>query len=315
MYKDESFDEFYAKLNGIVNSTYNLGKIYDQLKIVRKILKSLTEDFRPKVTVITESKDVDSILIDELVGSLQSYKLDLSKPNKSKSIALKSIDDVDDNGFDDELSSKEIAYLVKSFRNFFKNNNKRARGRNNVEPKNSKKNELTKINNTEKSKEKVGQSSSNSLGQQCFGFQGYGHEKSECPIFLRSKGKSMVVNLSNGEASNHESRSDENGNFFAFTAIAVVNESDLAIENPSDRKLFGSANLQEAYNMLCKVATKDAMSVDLGLKKIAILEQEKKNLLLNLLDANELVNKVKAENIKLVEKVKNLELDLSVARE
>ena len=125
----------------------------------------------------------------------------------------------------------------------------------------------------------------------------------------------MVVNLSDGEASNHESGSDENGNFFAFTTIAVVNESDLAIENPSDRKLFGSANLQEAYNKLCKVATKDAMSVDLGLKKIAILEQEKKNLLLNLLDANELVNKVKAENIKLVEKVKNLELDLSVARE
>ena len=44
------------------------------------------------------------------------------------------------------------------------------------------------------------------------------------------------------------------------------------------------------------------MSVDLGLKKIAILEQEKKNLLLNLLDANELVNKVKAENIDLAEK-------------
>ena len=26
---DESFDEFYAKLNNIVNSTYNLGEIYD----------------------------------------------------------------------------------------------------------------------------------------------------------------------------------------------------------------------------------------------------------------------------------------------
>ena len=44
-------------------------------------------------------------------------------------------------------------------------------------------------------------------------------------------------------------------------------------------------------NKLCKVAAKDAMSVDLGLKKIAIFKQEKKNLLLNLLDANELVNK------------------------
>ena len=53
---DEYFDEFYAKLNDIVNSAYNLGEIYDQPKIVRKILRSLTEDFRPKVTAITESK-------------------------------------------------------------------------------------------------------------------------------------------------------------------------------------------------------------------------------------------------------------------
>ena len=67
MSDDEIFDEFYAKLNDIVNSAYNLGEIYYQLKIVRKILRSFTEDFRPKVNAITESKDVDSILIDELV--------------------------------------------------------------------------------------------------------------------------------------------------------------------------------------------------------------------------------------------------------
>ena len=134
-----------------------------------KILRSLIEDFKPKVTVITKSKDVDFILVDDLVGSLQSYELDLPKTNKSKSMVLKSVDDVDDNGFDDELSSTEIAYLVKNFRNFLRNNNKRARGRINAEPKNFKKNEPTKINNAEKSKENVGQSSSNSLGQKCFG--------------------------------------------------------------------------------------------------------------------------------------------------
>ena len=83
MSDDESFDEFYAKLNDIVNSTYNLGEIYDQPKLVRKILRSLTENFRPKVTVITESKDVDSIPVDELVGSLQSYELDLPQINGS----------------------------------------------------------------------------------------------------------------------------------------------------------------------------------------------------------------------------------------
>ena len=70
MSDDESFDEFYAKLNDIVNSAYNLSEIYDQPKIVRKILRSLTENFRPKVTAITKSKDVDSIHVDELVGSL-----------------------------------------------------------------------------------------------------------------------------------------------------------------------------------------------------------------------------------------------------
>ena len=70
MSDDKSFDEFYVKLNDIINSTFNLGEVYDQPKIVRKILRSLTEDFRTKVIVIIESKDVDSILVDELVGSL-----------------------------------------------------------------------------------------------------------------------------------------------------------------------------------------------------------------------------------------------------
>ena len=151
MFDDESFDEFYAKLNDIVKSAYNLGEIYDQRKIVRKILRFLTEDFRPKVTAITESKDVDSIAVDELVGSLQSFELDLPKTSKSKSMAFKSV-----NGFNDELSATKIAYLAKNFRNFLKNNNRRAKGKNNTEPRNFKRNDPTKVNNTEKPKEKVG---------------------------------------------------------------------------------------------------------------------------------------------------------------
>ena len=156
MFDDESFDEFYAKLNDIVNSAYNLGEIYDQPKIVRKILRSLTENFRPKVTAITESKDVDSIPVDELVGSLQSYELDLPKTSKSKSMALKSVNDVEIGGFDDELFAAEIAYLAKNFRNFLRNNNRKARGANIIEPINFRKNDHTKVNNNDKPREKVG---------------------------------------------------------------------------------------------------------------------------------------------------------------
>ena len=56
-------------------------------------------------------------------------------------------------------------------------------------------------------------------------------------------------------------------------------------------------------------------NVDLGLKKIASLELDKKNLLLKLFDANELIDKVKTENMLLLDMIKNLELELCVARE
>ena len=157
-------------------------------------------------------------------------------------MALKSVDDVDGNGFDDELSSTEIAYLAKNFIKFIRNNNRKARGKNNVEPRNFKRNEPTKANNFEKSKEKVCQTSSNPLGQQCFGCQRYGHVKLECPTFLRSKGKTMAVTLSDDEVSDHESGSDEDGNFIAFTTTAIVDESVVVDENPSNGKLSESAN-------------------------------------------------------------------------
>ena len=106
--------------------------------------------------------------------------------------------------------------------------------------------------------------------------------KSKCPTFLRSKGKAMAVTLSDDEVSDNEFGSDENGNFIAFTAITVVDESVVVEENPSNGELSEDVDLQEAYNKLYKVAANDDMSVDLGLNKITSLELEKKILLVKL---------------------------------
>ena len=138
--------------------------------------------------------------------------------------------------------------------------------------------------------------------------------KFEYPTYLKSKGKAMAITLSDGEVSNDESECDEDGNFITFTVTTVVNESISVEENSSDGELSKDANFQEAYNKLCKVAVKDAINVELGLKKIESLELDKKNLLVKLFDANELLNSVKTENMLLFDKVKSLELDLSVAR-
>ena len=75
------------------------------------------------------------------------------------------------------------------------------------------------------------------MGSQCFGCQGYGHMKSECPTYLKSKGKAMAVTLSDDEVSDDEFGYDEDRNFITFTATAVVNESVYAEENPSNREL------------------------------------------------------------------------------
>ena len=125
----------------------------------------------------------------------------------------------------------------------------------------------------------------------------------------------MAITLSDDKVSDDESGFDEDGNFITFIATAVVNESVFVEENPSDGELSEDADLQEAYNKLCKIAAKDAISVELGLKKIASLELDKKNFLVNLFVAIELLNNVKTKNMLLLEKVKNLEHELSIARE
>ena len=60
---------------------------------------------------------------------------------------------------------------------------------------------------------------------------------------LRSKGKTMTVTLSDDEVSDHESESDQEGNFMAFNATIVVSEIETADKNPSDGELFENADL------------------------------------------------------------------------
>ena len=70
MSEDESFDSFYSKLNEVVVSKLNSGEKMEDSKIVRKIFRSLLESFHAKMTAIEESKGLDDIKVQELIGSL-----------------------------------------------------------------------------------------------------------------------------------------------------------------------------------------------------------------------------------------------------
>ena len=70
MSENESFDSFYSKLNEVIIGKFNLGEKTKDSKMVRKILQSFSESFRAKVTAIEESKDLNDIKVQELIGSL-----------------------------------------------------------------------------------------------------------------------------------------------------------------------------------------------------------------------------------------------------
>ena len=212
MSEDESFDSFYNKLNDVVVSKFNLGEKMEDSKIVRKILRSLLESFRAKVTAIEESKDLDDIKVQELIGSLQTYELSLPTQSKSKSFALKTINErleVHDS-LDGDVVDKDVAYLVKNFRKFlkFKNNGK--------------------FGDKREFKRKDGKESQSTQGVTCFECNGHGHFKKECLNYLKSKGKVYAMTLSELDSSNSDSEEsyDEEGNYSAFMTITHVESSD-----------------------------------------------------------------------------------------
>ena len=131
MEKDESFNEFYAKLKDIVNSKFNFGETIPKPKIVRKVLRSLLKRYHAKIIAIEESKDIDQIPLIELVSNLQTYELGLSrieKSSKSKSMALKAKSSDTDDCFDDEFS-KTKSYITGQLKKFIKNANAKRFGK------------------------------------------------------------------------------------------------------------------------------------------------------------------------------------------
>ena len=222
MSENESFASFYSKLNEVVVSKFNLGEKTEDSKIVKKILRSLLESFCAKVTTIEESKDLNDVKVQELIGSLQTYEMSLPTQRKSKSLALKTINErleVHDSS-DEDVVDKDVAYLVKNFRKFlkFKNNGKFG-DKGKFQSSGREKREF---------KKKDGKESRSTQGVTCFECNGHGHFKKECLNYLKLKGKVYATTLSDLDSSNSDSEEscDEEGNYSAFMTIAHVESSD-----------------------------------------------------------------------------------------
>jgi len=162
MLKGELIAEVQKRFTHIVNHLTSLGKIFDKEELNIKILKCLGRSWQPKVTTISESKDLTSLTTTSLFGKLREHELEMNRLNVQESedkhvrnIALNKQDS------SDESEEETLSLLSKKFSKFLKRNR-----------------------NKESNKERYGNkktSDFNSNNYTSFGYGEHGHIKADCP--------------------------------------------------------------------------------------------------------------------------------------
>lgn len=134
MKNDENIESMFSRFQVFVSGFQVLNKSYTTVDHIKKILRSLPFIFKPKVTVIQEAKDLNSLSLECLIRNLQIHELKLNKDELEKQVefvALKCVrgyekssqklkeathdEDSDEESDDDELKfiNKRFKYLAR----------------------------------------------------------------------------------------------------------------------------------------------------------------------------------------------------------
>ena len=147
---------------------------------------------------------------------------------------------------------------------------------------------------------------------------------------MRGKGKVYATTLSDTDSSNSvlEESCDEEGNYFAFMAIALVQSlDDLSllveelrehtevelmgmVEESDDEEEERTVGLQETYNSLLEKTSEYARVAKAAIKKMKRAKQDYKSLLVRYKETKCEVETLKGELTKAYSKIKFLELEV-----
>jgi len=132
MQKGETICDVQKGFSHIVNHLMSLGKYFDKEELNIKSLKYLDRAWQPKVTAISESKDLTSMTTTSLFGKLREHELEMnrlvvqeSEDKHNKGITLKACNHKKQQD-SSESDEDTMSLLLRKFNKFLKKNKSQA---------------------------------------------------------------------------------------------------------------------------------------------------------------------------------------------
>ncbi|XP_057445862.1 uncharacterized protein LOC130738000 [Lotus japonicus] len=234
MKESESIDDMFGRFQTIVNGLRNLDRKYENVDQITKILRCLPRRWRPKVTAIQEAKDLSTLRLEDLLGSLKVHQIELAhdegqkkekniafKANSSKAVQTKEQSEEEESS--EEMSDDEQALFNRKFKRMWIKQQKGKGGSN-----------LDKSNIT------------------CFECKNPGHIKPDCPKLAKKSGKKPFYKKKKALAAGwdesvdgleDEDEGEDDDALFALMASAESSEDE-------DDDEVKPENLKEEFNEL-----------------------------------------------------------------
>ena len=222
-----------------------------------------------------------------------------------------------DESSDDE-DSKMKSYITRQFKKFMKNANGR------YFDKDRRQSSSSQFKGQDKGKNdtKEGDQYTVPAWPKCFGCQGFGHMKHECPTYLKSIGKSKALAATLSDTEPEEDSDNEDDRILnAFTAtvnptngiIEDVDEEEELVESKFE-KMDDQDDIHIAYEKLYKVSEKHEKLYRLATRKISDMEFDREKLSTKFDEASQTIGALRFESNFLAEKTKQLEVELFQVR-
>ena len=146
-----------------------------------------------KVTAIEEVQDIKNMKVEELIGSLQTFKMAISDHIEERKIGIAflsntSVDQTEGSLETDDEVSEAIVLIGRQVNNILKKTNKR-RGT-------DVRNIPSDNNSGSPRNERIDYKTSQGKCAQCHACEGFGHVRTKCPNYFKNQKKGLLVTWS-----------------------------------------------------------------------------------------------------------------------